>query len=200
MQRYISLCLALLVILIGGCDSGPRIAPLDDDAVILAFGDSLTYGTGASHGQPYPDVLSALLDRTVINAGIPGEISAEGLKRLPRELAKHRPALVILCHGGNDFLRRLNQDTTIRNIKSMVDLIKAQGADIVLVGVPKLGFGLDVPEFYATIAEESEIPYEKDILVDLLGDSSMKSDTIHPNDHGYLLMAEAIYRIIEEAQ
>lgn len=200
MLRYITLCLTFFVILISGCDSGPRIAPLDGDAVILAFGDSLTYGTGASPGQPYPEALSDLLGRTVINAGKPGEISAEGLERLPRELAKHKPALVILCHGGNDFLRRLNQGTTIQNIKNMVALIKAQGSDIVLVGVPKLGFGLDVPDFYAAIAEEFDIPYEEDVLIELLGDSSMKSDTIHPNGRGYHLMAEEIFRVIEEAQ
>ena len=82
----------------------------------------------------------------------------------------------------------------------MITLIRSRGADVVLVGVPKLGFGLQVPEFYAKIAEKYKIPLQDDILLDLLGDNSMKSDAIHPNATGYRLMAEAIYDLINSAQ
>jgi lysophospholipase L1-like esterase len=183
-----------------GCESGPRIAPLGQDAVVLAFGDSLTYGTGSSEGQSYPEVLGELLGRRVINVGIPGEISASGLKRLPGMLDSHKPTLVILCHGGNDFLRRLDQEETVRNLKMMIELIRGHGADVILVGVPKLGFGLQMPKFYHAIAEEYTIPLETNILVDLLGDNSLKSDSIHPNATGYRLMAEAIHKVINKAQ
>jgi lysophospholipase L1-like esterase len=183
-----------------GCDSGPRIAPLGQDALVLAFGDSLTYGTGASAGQSYPEILARRLNRQVINAGIPGEVSSDGLKRLPGILDSYNPALVILCHGGNDFLRRLDQEDTIRNLNAMIGLIRARGADVILVGVPKLGFGLQVPKFYSAIAKEFTIPFESDILLDLLGDNSMKSDSIHPNATGYRLMAEAIHKVINKAQ
>ncbi|MBE0575852.1 MAG: arylesterase [Desulfuromonadales bacterium] len=185
---------------LAGCDSGPRIAPLGHDALVLAFGDSLTYGTGASAGQSYPDILARRLDRQVVNAGIPGEVSSDGLKRLPGILDSYNPTLVILCHGGNDFLRRLDQEDTIRNLNAMIGLIRAHGADVILVGVPKLGFGLQVPKFYSVIAEEFTIPFESDILLDLLGDNSMKSDSIHPNATGYRLMAEAIHKVINKAQ
>jgi lysophospholipase L1-like esterase len=201
MRRSIALAVVLLlaVLLCSGCDSGPRIAPLGGDGVVLAFGDSLTFGTGAPAGQAYPDILSDLLGRPVVNAGIPGEISAAGLKRLPGMLDRHQPRLVILCHGGNDFLRRLDQDGTARNLKQMVALIRDHGADVVLIGVPKLGFGLAVPKFYAAIAEEYAIPFEGDILVALLGDRAMKSDAIHPNASGYRLLAEAIGTLIRKA-
>ena len=167
---------------------------------MLTFGDSLTYGTGAPAGQSYPDVLANLLGKPVINAGVPGEVSSAGLKRLPIMLDKYNPTLVVLCHGGNDFLRRLDREGTINNLKAMVELIRAHGADVVLIGVPKLGFGLDVPKFYAAIAEEQDIPYEGGILLDLLDNNSMKSDSIHPNATGYRLMAEAIYEAINKAQ
>lgn len=192
--------LFFFILIFAGCDSGPSIKPLGQDSVVLAFGDSLTHGTGARAGQSYPDVLSELLGRPVINVGIPGEVSAAGLKRLPSVLDKHNPTLVILCHGGNDFLRRLDQSTTIGNLKAMIGLIRSRGADVVLVGVPKLGFGLQVPEFYPEIADEYTIPLQRDILHDLLGDNSMKSDSIHPNATGYRLMAEAIHDVINEAQ
>lgn len=186
--------------LLGGCDSGPRIAPFSQDAVVLAFGDSLTYGTGASAGQSYPEVLADLIGRPVVNVGVPGEISAAGLTRLPAMLARYNPSLVILCHGGNDFLRRLDPEETNRNLKAMVELIRSQGADVVLVGVPKLGFGLAVPKLYTDIAKQYALPVQQDILLDLLGDNAMKSDAIHPNATGYRLMAEAIYEVINKAQ
>lgn len=199
-KLFVSLLLFFFIPLLVSCDSGPKISPLDQSTVVLAFGDSLTYGTGAPAGQSYPEVLAALLGRTVINAGLPGELSAAGLERLPAMLERHKPLLVVLCHGGNDFLQRLDQEATARNLKAMVDLVQARGADAVLIGVPKLGFGLEVPKFYAAVAEEEKIPFEGDILLDLLGDKSLKSDAIHPNATGYRLMAEAIYEVINKAQ
>lgn len=197
---FVNLTLFFFLVLFAGCDSGPQITPLDQGGVVLAFGDSLTHGTGVPAGQSYPDVLSHLLGKPVINVGVPGEVSSAGLKRLPKILDEHNPTLVILCHGGNDFLRRLDKEGTIRNLKAMVEMVKARGADVILVGVPKLGFGLDVPKFYTTLAEEQGIPFEGEILVDLLGDNSMKSDEIHPNTTGYRLMAEAIHKVITKAQ
>ena len=202
MPRNIHIVLSVFFfgLLVAGCDSGPGIARINHDSVILAFGDSLTRGTGAAQEQSYPAVLGRMLGTTIINLGIPGEVTSAGLKRLPVVLDEYHPTLVLLCHGGNDFLHRYNQDETIRNLKSMVSLIKQRGADVILVGVPKLGFGLDVPEFYAMIAEENQIPFEGEILLDLLGDNDMKSDPIHPNATGYQLMAEAVYDVIEVAQ
>lgn len=202
MQRnlFAIFTLFFFVLSFTGCDSGPRIAPLGQESVVLAFGDSLTHGTGAPAGQSYPDVLSQLLNRTVINVGIPGEVTAAGLKRLPEVLGQHDPTLVILCLGGNDFLRRLDEAETIRNLKEMIGLIQQHGADVVLVAVPKLGFGLGIPKFYIEIAEQYTIPLQEDILRELLGDSSMKSDAIHPNATGYRLMAEALYEVIDKAQ
>jgi lysophospholipase L1-like esterase len=202
MRRSIFLIFTLFFssLLFTGCDSDPGIKPFNQESVVLAFGDSLTHGTGASAGQSYPDVLSELLGRQVINGGIPGEVSAAGLKRLPAVLEEYSPTLVILCHGGNDFLRKLNQATTSSNLDAMITLIRSHGADVVLVGVPKLGLGLQVPELYSQIADQYTIPLQKEILVDLLSDNNMKSDVIHPNATGYRLMAEAIYDLINRAQ
>ena len=197
---FLIFTLFLSILLFTGCDSEPGIKPFTQESVVLAFGDSLTHGTGASTGQSYPDVLSELLGRQVINVGIPGEVSAAGLKRLPAVLGEHNPTLVILCHGGNDFLRKLDQATTSSNLDAMITLIRSRGADVVLVGVPKFGFGLQVPELYSQIADKYTIPLQKEILVDLLADNSMKSDVIHPNATGYRLMAEAIYDLINKSQ
>lgn len=199
MQLKIFLAI-LLLLTSGACSQPPEIKPLPTNAVVLAFGDSLTHGNGAPEGQAYPEVLAGLLNRTVINAGVPGEVSAAGLARLPQLLAAHRPQLVILCHGGNDFLRRLDRAETAANLTAMVEQIKASGADVILVGVPEFGFVLKPPKFYGELAERFALPYEAEIVSDLLGDRDYKSDTIHPNAAGYRRLAEAIYRQVKAAR
>lgn len=119
MAQSIKFVVCSLLLLIAACDAGDRLQPLTKNAVILAFGDSLTHGTGASIEQAYPQKLQAMLSRTVINAGVPGEISQTGLKRLPGLLKKYQPELLILCHGGNDILRKKKPETNQR--KSAAD-------------------------------------------------------------------------------
>jgi len=191
--------LLLLLLLTAACDRTPQLRPLAGNAVVLAFGDSLTRGNGAPAGNAYPEVLAGLLDRTVINAGVPGEVTADGLKRLPQLLDAHRPDLVILCHGGNDFLRRHDRAGTAANLSAMVELCRASGADVLLVGVPEFGLFLKPPEFYREVAERFVIPYEAEIVSELLGDRDFKSDTIHPNAAGYRRMAGAIFNLIKAA-
>jgi lysophospholipase L1-like esterase len=197
---FVIFTLFFSILICNGCDSGPGIKPFNQESVVVAFGDSLTYGTGAPKGQAYPDMLSKRLGRQVVNVGIPGEVTAAGLKRLPSVLDEYSPTLVILCHGGNDFLRRHDQAETTRNLEEMISLIQSRGADVVLVGVPKLGLGLQVPELYTQLADKHSIPLQKKILLDLLGDNSMKSDAIHPNATGYQLMADAIHDLIDKSQ
>lgn len=194
------LAIVLFLLPAGGCDRGPAIAPLPEDAIVLAFGDSLTYGTGAGSGESYPEVLAALLGRTVINAGVPGETSAQGLRRLPDVLAEYEPDLVILCHGGNDFLRRLDRQQLAANLEAMVALIHDSGAEVVVVGVPQFGLLLKTAPLYDQLAETYHLPYEGDIITDLLGDRDLKSDTVHPNAAGYRQLAEALFRLIDRAQ
>lgn len=198
-----TLCLALTALLLAllttACEQPARLAPLAADAVILAFGDSLTHGNGAPPGHAYPDVLADLLGRTVINAGVPGELSAAGRQRLPQLLAHYRPDLVILCHGGNDFLRRLDRGETAANLAAMVEQVKASGAEVVLVGVPEPGLFLQPAAFYRELAERERLPYEERVISELLGDRNLKSDTIHPNAAGYRRLAEALRDLIEAA-
>jgi len=197
--NILRLAATISLLLIFGCEKTPQINPLRKDAVILAFGDSLTFGTGAPESSSYPAVLRNLLERTVVNAGVPGEISAEGLSRLPEFLSRYRPALVILCHGGNDFLRRLDRTAMRENVAAMIRLCREEGADVILLGVPELGLFLKTAGEYDSIAGEMGIPYDGDTLSDILGQRKLKSDQIHPNAEGYALMADAVSRLIRKA-
>ena len=200
--RVVSIVGLLLVLSACGDSTPPAIRALRADSVILAFGNSLTHGTGASDGQAYPTVLSGLLDGVrIINAGVSGEISEQGRARLPDLLAQHQPQLVILCHGGNDILRRQDRKALEKNLRAMLEAIKQQGADAILLGVPQPSLlSLSVPELYENLAQEFQIPYQGDILTEVLGDENLKSDTIHPNASGYQKIAQALAELIRQAQ
>ncbi len=191
---------SLLVLLFAGCEKVPHLQVMPPDAVILAFGDSLTYGTGVAREEAYPAVLAGRLQRQVINAGIPGEVSAEGLARLPGLLAEHHPALLLLCHGGNDFLRRIDPEEVRSNMRRMIELARTAGVQVVLVGVPQPGIFLATAPLYREVAREYQIPNENEILAEILADRSLKSDTIHPNAAGYRQLAESIATLIKKAQ
>lgn len=190
----------LAILLLSSCQKTEKLPPLASDAVILAFGDSLTYGTGAASSESYPAILATLTGRQVINAGIPGEGSEAGRARLAAVLDESRPALLILCHGGNDFLRRHDRALVKENLRAMVQSARERGIAVVLIAVPTLGFGLQVPSLYAEVASEAGIPLEEDILADILGDSALKSDPIHPNAAGYKELALALEKLLRRSQ
>lgn len=189
----------LLQLFCASCQDRPHLTPLDPGAVIVAFGDSLTYGTGAGADENYPVRLQALIGRRTVNAGVPGELSGEGLERLPAVLDRNRPALLILCHGGNDLLRRRSPEKTAENIREMVRIARRRGVEVALIGVPQLGLLLSPAPFYGKIAEELSLPFEEEILADILSDRSLKSDTVHPNAAGYDQLARAVADLLEEA-
>jgi acyl-CoA thioesterase-1 len=197
-RLWLALGLALLAAL-AGCGRSPQLAPLAPDAVVLAFGDSLTHGTGASDAQSYPAQLEQLIGRRVVRAGVPGEVSAAALARLPAALEAAAPKLLILCIGGNDFLRNLSTSAAAQNVRAMVRLARDRGIDVVLIGTPEKGILLTPPAFYAEIAEAFDIPYEGKVIGQVLRDSALKSDPIHPNAQGYRLIAERIAALLRDA-
>jgi lysophospholipase L1-like esterase len=201
MRQYCRICLILLIVLtctVFGCSSRTALPPLSPTARVLAFGDSLTYGTGAGAGESYPDVLAGLISRTVVNAGVPGEISAEGVARLPALLEREQPDLIIICHGGNDFLRRLPPSETSLNLREMVRQARNRGISVVLVAVPEPGLLISPPSLYREIAAAEGLPLEKSILTSILKNPALKSDQIHPNAAGYRRLAEVLHALLRE--
>jgi len=193
--------LLLIFFLLAGCGSDvPKLSPLPQDAVVLAFGDSLTYGSGAGDGESYPDVLQGLIGRTVIRAGVPGEVTSESLTRLPEVLEQTTPKLMILCIGGNDFLRAMSLRNAQNNIRAMIRLAKDKGVDVVLVGVPKFGLTITPPEFYEQIGKEFHIPYEGEAMHKILLSPELKADEVHPNAKGYRLFAESVAALLKKAK
>jgi len=193
---FIAVCIAFLFT---ACDRGPTLPRLDSHDVIVAFGDSLTHGTGAGSDEAYPAVLAKLTGRTVINAGVPGDTTEGGLERLPGVLAEHRPRLVLLCLGGNDMLRKQSRSATENNLRLLVRTIRASGAEVVLISVPEPKLFGGAPDFYERIAEDMQLPLEEDIFNDVLKDNRLKSDPIHANAAGYRVVAERLAEFLSEA-
>lgn len=192
----------ILTLLLAGlvsCSQPPALPGLADDAVILAFGDSITFGTGTNKEDSYPAVLARLTGREVINAGVPGEVSADGLKRLPGLLDEIQPALLILCHGGNDMLRQQDMRMTADHLRGMIRAARERGVAVVLVAVPRPGVFLRPAGFYEEIAAAFDIPVEKEALPEILADRHLKSDVIHPNREGYEKLAEAVASLLGSA-
>ncbi len=195
-----SLAAALIAVALAGCsEKVPKLPPLGVDDVIVAFGDSLTYGTGAEAEESYPAVLAELIGRKVVRAGVPGEVTERGLARLPSVIEAHDPRLVIVCLGGNDMLRKVSEAETEENLRAIITTIRRRDIAVVLVGVPKASLIGGTPEFYADLAAEFGIPYEGKILARVLYKSEYKSDTIHPNAKGYRKIAEAIAALLRKS-
>jgi len=191
--------LAAMLLAASGCGQQAKLPPLAPDAVVLAFGDSLTFGTGANEQESYPAQLARLIGRRVVNEGVPGEVSAAGLARLPSALDEHQPKLLLLCHGGNDFLQRQSKQAAAENLRAMIRLAQSRGIEVLLIGTPEPSLTLTPPEFYGEIAKEFHIPYEGDVLTKILRDSSLKSDQVHPNAQGYRLMAERVAALLRKS-
>lgn len=195
----IFLCVLSSVALCAGCGAYPKkIDYLPSDAVILAFGDSITYGDGALPEESYPSELARLTGYEVIKSGVSGEITGDALKRLPQLLEEHRPQLVILCHGGNDMIRHIPSKEIKANLELMIDEIKSSGSEVILVGVPRPGFFIKTASLYKEIAKSKRIPFERKILAEVLSSSLLKSDHIHPNANGYKRIAETLARLLPE--
>jgi lysophospholipase L1-like esterase len=200
--RSVSIPLLLIfTLLLAACsDNKPRLPLLSSDAVILAFGDSLTFGSGADKEESYPAMLTQLTGLTVINAGVPGEVTAEGLRRLPALLDRYQPELLLLCHGGNDLLRKINSAMTRSNIEAMIAKADQRNIPTLLIGVPQpaLMF-LEAAPLYDDIAEQQGLVYQGEVLPEVEADNSLKSDRIHPNADGYRQIADAINQLLRES-
>jgi lysophospholipase L1-like esterase len=202
-KKYNALTSLLLAIIVGfgltACSFQPKLPSLANDAVIVAFGDSLTFGRGAEPTESYPAVLEKMIGRRVVNAGVPGEVTGDGLLRLPEVLEREKPVLLLLCHGGNDELRRLNQQQAANNIREMIRLAQKREVAVVLIAVPAPGLSFSPAAMYREIAKELSIPIEEETLSAILANSSLKSDYIHPNAAGYRRLAESIATLLHKS-
>ena len=200
-MKYIIIAIFSILIFLTLTKKETNSMTLTSTDTILAFGDSLTYGFGASTKESYPERLSFLSGYKIINAGINGNTSSEGLKRLAPLLEDRSVKLMILCFGGNDIIQKKSMSGLKQNLKSMIQMAKAKNIEVLLISVPNITlFGLSPLELYVEVAKEENIPLLSGVLANILSQPSLKNDQIHPNALGYKEMAELIYESLKENQ
>lgn len=174
---------------------------------IVAFGNSLTAGLGVSPEEAYPAQLQRRLDEVgyqvrVINAGVSGETSAGGLRRVSWVL-KTLPNLVILELGGNDGLRGLDPDQTHANLAQIIERFQSVGVPVVLVGMkmpPNYGpeFTAKFAALYPDLADRFQLPYMPFFLEGVATkDGLLQADGIHPTGDGYRIIVNNLLPVIE---
>ncbi len=190
--------LLFTVLLLAGCHDSARLASLSPGSQILAFGDSITFGSGAAPGEDYPARLAAISGWQVHNAGIPGDTANAAQARIREAIAQTRPALVIVEIGGNDFLQRRPETAVKDDLRAIVGAIRQSGSQAVLVAVPRLSLigavtgRLPDSAIYAELANEEKLPLVEGVLAAILSDPTLKADPIHPNAGGYRKLADGI--------
>ena len=163
---------------------------------IICFGDSITFGYGANPGEDYPAALAKMLSLPVINAGIDGDTSTEGLKRIDSDVLDRDPFLVIVEFGGNDFLSKIHLDETIKNIEEIVNRIESRGA---MVAIADVSAGMIMSGYrkeFKRLSRKCNTIFIPNLFSGILTNPSLKSDSIHPNAQGYKVIAQKIYRVI----
>ncbi|HNV87030.1 MAG TPA: arylesterase [Candidatus Omnitrophota bacterium] len=198
-KKIIPFCIFIPLFILSSCSNEPKLNSLASGDKILAFGDSITAGTGANPGQDYPSVLESLIERKIINAGVRGETTAEGVRRLPEWIDRHQPALLLLCEGGNDFLQKRPPEEIEKNLERMIEIAKEKKIQVVLIAVPKFGLILLPDPLYRRIAKKHSIPCEEKTLSRILSSPLFKADQIHPNEKGYRTLAESLAFLLKKS-
>ena len=176
----------------------PRAARPTSGTAVIAFGDSLVEGRGATPGNDFVSVLAKRLRVRIINAGRSGDTTRTALERLDRDVLSRNPKVVIVLLGGNDFLRRVPVEETFTHLQIIVEKIRGRGAAVVLVGVSVGLLSDPYADEYDALARRAAAGLVPDILDGIIGNRERMSDSIHPNDRGYQIMADRVEPVLRE--
>lgn len=164
---------------------------------VVCFGDSLTRGVGAGKGNDYPSRLAEMTGLEVINSGVSGDTTAAGLARVEDDVLAYEPDVVLITLGGNDLKKRVGVDNARANLLRIIQQIQAAGSMVVLGGIDIPLYGKGYAKMYESIARQTGSVLIPNILEGLFGHSEFMSDSIHPNDRGYEIMAGYFYKALD---
>jgi acyl-CoA thioesterase-1 len=215
MRRIIILLAMFCGIVVGGCDQqepapvgatpAPATAPTPSERIVF-LGDSLTAGLGLEADQAYPAIIERTLreqglDVQVVNAGVSGDTTAGGLRRLDW-LLKQSPDVLVVGLGGNDGLRGLDPKSSEQNLREIVQKAKNAGAKVLLLGMlipPNYGpeYTSQFREIYPRLAKELDVPLVPFLLEGVGGDPRLnQSDGIHPTAEGQKIVAKNVLKYL----
>ena len=184
---FISLLPTLLLLPFEAQGAGP---------VVAFLGDSLTSGHSLPQSVAYPALLERSLGITAINAGVSGNMTADGLARLARDVLVHQPQIVVVELGINDHLRRLPAESSLRNLDEIARRIRQTGARLVLLHVSPV-FGPDpLLRGLRDLARRYQAVLVEDLLRGIITEPDLRVDRLHPNARGHQKMADRLRPVL----
>jgi len=193
--------LVILIIIIGGFLSYRGRSyevvnyPLKEGSVV-AFGDSLVDGVGSTRDNDFVSILSKMIGEEIVNLGVSGNTTAQGLLRIDEVLEK-QPRLVLVLLGGNDVIRRISKDETFQNLSEIVTKIQDEGAAVLVLGIRGGILSDTYNDDFKAFSRKHATAYVPNVLDGLIGTPGLMSDAIHPNNKGYLIIAQKILPVLE---
>lgn len=164
---------------------------------VVAFGDSLVAGYGATLEGGFVSLLSQSLGVPILNLGKSGDTTAQGKARVDTALAAN-PDITLVLLGGNDALRRVSVEETEQNLREIIEALQKSGSRVVLLGVIG-GFPRDpYASMFKQLAEEYEVTYVSNVLSGIIAHADLMSDSIHPNQAGYQKIADTLLPLLED--
>ena len=203
--KLLTLPVLLSLVLLAACEREPRYASLAPGSVVLAFGDSVTYGKGANRGEDFPTLLAQDTGWRVVNAGISGDTAQRARSRLGALLNRYQPELVLVELGGNDFLRQRQTHLVKADLLAILEQTIGSGAVTVLIAVPgvsvfRASFGsLSDSPIYAELADETGVLLVDKVFSGVLSEVAFRADRIHPNAEGYRAFTDGLLEKLTSA-
>ena len=166
-------------------------------STIVVFGDSLTVGVGASSKEKnFVGILRTRLNIPIISKGVTGNTTEDALLRLDADVLAEKPDIVLVLLGSNDYLRGVPQQVTFDNLRTIVERIQANGALVILIGTRGGLISDKFSDDFEDLAKKQGALLVPGILDGIIGETSLMADEIHPNDAGYLKMADKIAPVL----
>lgn len=165
-------------------------------STVVAFGDSLVEGVG-SVDEGFVSDLENRLRIDIINEGISGNTTQQGLERID-DVLSYDPGVVILLLGGNDYLRKIDDSQTERNLSTIIKRLQDDGIVVILLGVRGGALKDNFKDMYKDLAKQYDTAFVSNVLAGLITNPELMYDSIHPNDSGYELIADRVEPILRE--
>lgn len=163
---------------------------------IVAFGDSLIFGQGASSAdRNFVSLLSDRIGKRIVNLGVPGNTTQNALDRI-NELDRYNPKVVILLLGGNDYLQKVPIGKTFQNLGVIIQKIQNKGSVVLLLGVRGGILNDKFDTEFEKISSKYHTAYVSDVLSGFITNMQYMSDAVHPNDVGYQKIADRVYPVL----
>ena len=193
----IAIIVAVIIVFLPESSYEIRNYPLSGEKIVV-FGNSLVEGVGSSAGHDFVSLLSGKIGTPIINAGRSGDTTGMALERLEEDVLSKNPDIVLVLLGGNDYLKGVIKVETFKNLSLIIDRIQENGAAVAIIGIQGGLFQDDYRGDFARLAREKEAVHIPNILKGIIGRADLLSDSVHPNDKGYKIIADRVGIVLQD--